>query len=163
MAKTLQDVIRKVEGWEDNLRANAEHSEEHGITDAARRLKTRADDMRDVLEMLREIDQPDDSDLESSAWFGFREQNDIIMAGLPDDLAERASGYAKHYAGGLMVLWGVTDDGLNVKCHDSWGDDECAIVHVYDPDAEEEEHENVLYLQSGTVAVRTFLALVGDL
>lgn len=79
MAKTLQDVIRKVEHWESNLRAGAKHAGEQGRPADASRALIRADDMRDILEMLREI-EPDDSDLESSAWLGFREQNDIIMA-----------------------------------------------------------------------------------
>lgn len=77
MTRALADVIRKVEGWEGNLRANAEHIRKSTL--GWNSCDTRADDMRDILEMLREI-EPDDSDLESSAWLGFREQNDIIMA-----------------------------------------------------------------------------------
>ena len=53
---TLNEVIQKIERWQGNLRANATHSRECGNDDAALRSEVRADDMRDILEVLRQVE-----------------------------------------------------------------------------------------------------------
>ena len=53
---TLNEVIQKIERWHGNLRLNAAHSREDGNGDAALRSEVRADDMRDILEMLRQVE-----------------------------------------------------------------------------------------------------------
>lgn len=95
-------------------------------------------------------------------WAAFAEQNGLTMATVRDDdeLMSNVATYAQHHCGGLFVLIAERSDGRLVKCHDSWGDDEHVVVHVYDPDSEDEDPtEEVIEFRRGIDAVRTFLAM----
>lgn len=52
---TLEEVIRKIERWRDNLLDNAAHYQNEGSTESAIRADVRAADMNDILAMLREV------------------------------------------------------------------------------------------------------------
>lgn len=114
------------------------------------------------------------------------EQNEIAARGLTEDEVRAAEDFAEHHAGGLFVL-GCYVDGkpeLYVKMHDSWGDEDKVVVHVYhhddmtgrcqshegahtyraDPDpcigwdVTDAEH----YYDTGSEALAHFLRLVGE-
>ena len=91
----------------------------------------------------------------------FLAQNERAAATLEEDEIE---GYAEHHAGGLYVLFGYTPapEGRCVKLHDSWGDDEYVVVHIYDPENADDPDEIVLSFRDGATAFKHFLTAIDD-
>src|SRR5690348_9087135 len=89
----------------------------------------------------------------------FLEQNSLFAkAGLSAPHLEAVDQFAEHHCGGLFVL-GRPEDGLIVKCHESWGPgrpDEPGdiVVHIYDPHG---DTEAVRYYDDPADAIADFL------
>lgn len=93
----------------------------------------------------------------------FLDQNTDFARGLTEDDRETVDAFAEHHAGGLIVLWRPMEvDGLSVKAHDDWSDQDSIVVHVYDsPDP---DRDWVRLFANGHDALAAFLSVtVADL
>lgn len=87
----------------------------------------------------------------------FLAQNDEFAEGLTAEDLDVIEMYAEHHCGGLYVLGRDLDGGRYVKLHDSWGPDECVVVHTYDPAIYPDETETVEMFTSLHEAIAAFL------
>ena len=93
----------------------------------------------------------------------FMDQNTLTTATLTEEDRENLEVWAEHHAGGLYVLLGYLHDGRIIKMHDSWGDDDKVVIHIYNPDHDghqDDPGESETYFHTGHVAGQVFLALV---
>lgn len=154
------------------------------LGDAPTQLDPHTDRMVPLFDMLGSVR------LQYNVGRSFLHQNNILREGFFEYLNEvatvdhpRASvlrdrfvyavdDYAEVHSGGLVVLHGLTKGGLHVKLHDSWGDDETIVVHIYDADGDglgdgEFDQDNGEVVQqyrpeNAHLALRLFLGLVSD-
>lgn len=68
----------------------------------------------------------------------FLAQNTKTAAHITEEQAKelRDWEHAEHHSGGLLVLGRPFDDGLYVKMHDGWGNNDDPVLHVYSLDDE---------------------------
>lgn len=91
----------------------------------------------------------------------FFAQNEAFARGLTEYEQAVVRDYADHHAGGLIVLFRYLDEpDLCVKAHDSWGDVDSIVVHVYDP--EDPDRDWMAFFDSGSEALAAFLNVTFD-
>lgn len=88
----------------------------------------------------------------------FLEQNPNFAQGLTNSDLMNVALFAEYHSGNLIVLSRYLNGTMWVKAHDSWGDEDNPVVHMYDA-SDPDGFYMVAECDNGHEAIRTFLHL----